>query len=108
MEKTHYPNAERRCINCRFYEVITNIQQPGQQASICRIEPPRMLAQLIQANTPQGPVPQWVPFSAWPIVGPNDWCGRFSKPLESVKDTRTPEQRLTAAAAINQQKDIPR
>lgn len=102
MEKTFDPNASRRCVNCRYYDVVTNLQAQTQQ-SICRVKPPRMLAQMI-AVPQQDPVsggmrsvPQWIQLAAWPVISPNDWCGRFSKALQSV-DNRTPEQRLTDAA----------
>lgn len=95
------PNADRRCLNCKYYDVITNIQQQNQ-VPICRIEPPKMLAQMIATNQVDATgrtvqVPQWIPFSAWPIVGPNDWCGRFTRQLHTVPDTRSVEQRLTDA-----------
>ena len=92
MEKTKYPNADRRCVNCKYYEVITNIAVPGQQASICRIEPPKLFAQMVlgQQQDPKTgatiQVPQWVPWTAYPFVGANDWCGRFTKALTSVPD----------------------
>lgn len=89
MERIPRPISDgKECRQCRFFEVITNLQQPGQQITLCRRNAPRAHAQVVGMSPPPtdakgvpiGPAqPQWTQYTLWPVVSTTDWCGDFAK-----------------------------
>lgn len=95
MERIPRPaSTGRECRHCKFFDTITDLQNPGIQATVCRHNPPSVHAVVIGMNPgpvdmkgqPVGPPqPVWSQCNAWPAVQPSDWCGSFMRKLEEAK-----------------------
>ena len=71
------------CARCRFFDIITNIEQ-RTQLTVCRRNGPQAFAQAGMAADANGqPVIQWQQCTLWPIVQATDWCGDFARKLQS-------------------------
>ncbi len=81
-EKTQYPaDFAKSCMTCKFCDTVTN-PLAAQSQMFCRQKAPSSQGQCIGLD-PATKQPQWVYTTLWPAVGSQDWCGDYSRKVNS-------------------------